>query len=356
MAQPDSQRWTSVIFAVASLALAVGLVVALGGGSLHARAGNLRVSASTVPALYVMHHKTEPGRAYLVSRRASTVRRSRQSQPGKKRQLLSFDVPEAPGQLGYVALHKRHGVTVLLPIAAVPDWSCPLLHSFGAAKVPSWPLARVELRQLHVNRVYAGLYLFVELPHDRTTAQGGDGTLRQILAVTAKGASRMSTRFDDGMGTLIGRVILGKFPLRQRPPQTVRYLQHACGHPATQAFVLDGKAPWLARRSPLPFDLAELYTRAQGTPAAFVADTRFARWLQRPDPDGEAPRPAWTPRARAQLAALWQSYLPALAHALVLDAKVRDVPPPSAADVAKRLGAATALGLPLTEPKAEAAP
>ncbi len=95
--------------------------------------------------------------------------------------------------------------------------------------------------------------------------------------------------------------------------------------------------------------LGSLVAAAMGRPAADYADVRGAAWLLRPDPDGAEPSAGWDPDARDELLRAWKRYLPALAAGLVLDARARGLPAPTATELQAHLRTATLSGLPLSE-------
>ncbi len=351
MSAPARPARSPLVAAAVGLLLAVAVMAWAADRQPLARAGNLDIGHAELPALFLMHHRLEAGRAYLVQRRASTMRRSDQKQPGSKRTLLTFRlVPEQ--RESYLLLHKAHPVTFLLPIDALADWSYPLVHAFVASRHPDWPLPQLALHHLHVDRIYRGLYVQLALPHDPTKKQGGDGSVRTLLDVGETGIRRMSTRFEDGPGALMDRIILGQWPEQEPAPPEVRYLQRMREGAVAwseQSFELQRTADGKVRLMPTWWSLGSLFAAAMGRPAADYADVRGAAWLLRPDPDGAEPSAGWDPDARDELLRAWKRYLPALAAGLVLDARARGLPAPTATELQAHLRTATLSGLPLSE-------
>lgn len=351
---PAKTKPPGLLAAVIGLLLAIAVTAVAATQRPLARVGNLDVSESALPSRYLMLHKTEPNAAYLVERRNSTMRRSAQKQPGRKRRLLRFHLAAAQRE-SFVLLHKQVPTTILLPAEALADWSYPFVHAFVRERHPDWPLASIRLEQLHVNRLYRGLYVAIELPHDPTKKQGGDGSLRTLLSVDEGQIHRFDTRFEDGPGALMDRIILGQWPnVAPTPPEVAFLLRLREGQApiAPQTFVLARGETAALQRSPTFVSLSDVFAAAFGRPAGHYDDARAAAWLLRPDPDGEQPSAGWDPSARAELQAAWQRYLPALAAAVVLDARARGMEEPTATALHERLRSAALAGLPLTAPSA----
>lgn len=347
MSEPADKRRPPILATAIGLALAIGLTALAAPSQPLFRAGNIAVSTSSLPTLFLMHHPTEPGHAYLVQRRGSTMRRDDNSQDGAKRTLLTFT--QAPEQRpSYILLNNKLGTVALLPIESLEDWSYPFLHAFIAARHPDWPLAGMRLCQLHVDRLYRGLYVELQLPHDPTKSQGGDGSLRKLLDVHDFGTVRLNTRFDDGSGALMAHLVLGHWPASEAAPSEILFLQRLRleAGDAGSTYVLDAdEKTGKARLSPTWWSLGDLYSAAHGRDAARVEDGRFVAWVVHRDPDGQPPSPSFDDATRAELRRAWQRYLPALVQGLVLDAEVSGRPVPDAETLQRRLHGAWLAGL-----------
>lgn len=347
MVEPSDKRRPPLVAAALGLGFAVALTALAAPTRDLARVGNLNVGSSTLPAMFLMHHPTESGNAYLVQRRGSTMRRDDNDQDGAKRTLLTFRLAPEQRQ-SYLLLNNKLGTTALLPIEALDDWSYPFLHAFIASRHPDWPLAQMRLCQLHVDRIYRGLYVELSLPRDLTKSQGGDGSLRKLLDVHDFGAIRLNTRFDDGSGALMAHLVLGHWPPTELPPSEILFLQRLrleAGDAGT-TYVLDAdEKSGKARLSPTWWNLGELFRGAFGREAARVEDQRFGVWVAHRDPDGQPPTPAFDDATRDELKRAWKRYLPALVQALILDAEATGRATPDAETLQEHLHGAWLSGL-----------
>lgn len=323
-----------------AFAAATLLVVLLANGR-SARTANLDLEASALPASYLMHHGVEPGYGYLVDRRSSTIHRADRGAPGGKRRVMPMRLGEGTGD-GYALVAKRYPTVLLVPLAALQDWSYPFVHAMFAAEHPEWPLAELSMRRLYVDRVFRGIYLQVELPYDKRKKDGGSGELRQLLAVTTQSASRISTRWEDAPGALIEKLAVGRFPQVAKAPAQVAWLASVAGGVDTTV-VLEPGVDGVGRLSPLPISLAAMYRAALGRAPAQVEDARFAtlraaatRAVALPPPDA---------KTQARRDAAYAAYLRALVAGVRLQAAADGVPAPDARRLTARLQVASRLGI-----------
>lgn len=186
------------------------------------------------------------------------------------------------------------------------------------------------------------------MPHDKRKKDGGTGALRLLLGVDDTRATRVTTRFDDGSGALIGQIALGRFPETATPPPAVLFLAGQVAA-SESLYVLDSGEPNQARLSPLPLSLTALFTAAKGRAPAQVEDARFAGW-RTPVRAGATAAVPFDAATLAELRTSWAKYAPALVAAATLDAYARGVEPPTAEALALRLSLAAKLGL-LQQPR-----
>ena len=346
----DHRPWRAWPIPV-GLLLAVAVLLLAGPHVRAARMTNLDVASSRFDDLFVMHHRTEPGMGYLVDRRASTVRRDKRSQQGGKRRL--FTLPsQTPGEPpALVLVDKRLGTDLLVPLLEVTDWAAPLLTAAVAEQLHRADLVSVELPRLrwvnlHVDRVYRGLYLHVPLPVDKRKVDGGSGALRVLLQVVERDAAlgvatptlfRVSTLFDDDSRAYIGAVAAGVLPRLAPQSGLVDWLNQSMRTPY-QTAVLRAAPPARTALYPLPVSLPDLFRRATGRLPAHVEDERAPQVVQPVQGAAiRAPSPETLSALRARISGKKAAFLDALAAAIRLDRHANARPMPDAALVASRL-------------------
>lgn len=340
MRRPLSTARRGLAHAAAAFAAAVLVVVLLADGRA-ARSANLNVEACELPVSYLIHHNVEPGYGFLVDRRSSTTRRDDGDTPEGKRRVLPMRLGEGIAA-GYALVAKRYPTVLLVPLAAVEDWSYPFVHMMFAADHPEWPLAALSLRRLYVDRAFRGIYLQVELPYDKRKKDGGNGDLRTLLAVTTESASRISTRWEDGPGALMEKLAIGRSPKLALAPAPVAWLASAAGGVDT-TLLLDPGEDGVARLSPLPISLAAMYRAALGRAPSRVEDLRFASFRAAASASVALQPPDAATRARRDAA--YADYLRALIAGVRLQAAADGLPAPDAASLSARLQVATRLGI-----------
>jgi hypothetical protein len=228
-----------------------------------------------------------------------------------------------------------------VPVEALRDWSTPYVHAWLRQQFPRAALPEVFWVQLHVDRVYQGVYLKASLPVDKRKKEGGTGALRVVLETDGETTSRINTRFEDGPGVYMAGLATGVFSMPLLPHPSVIWLMGMYGLPTTTLIVAK-EAPYDVSALPFPVALAPIFQRARGRSPAHVQDRRAMRWRQTLAP------PQYVPFNAAQLAELqggWPAWLAALVQGLVLDRKARDLPPLTAVEIAAHLGAMDGLGL-----------
>ncbi len=267
--------------AALALGLSLGLVAWLGPVNRAARLANLDVEASGFANTFLMFHKTERGSGYVVDRRDSTMRRSDRGQPGRKWKLLRITGKDALGDR-WLVQSKRHGkgTVFFVPALSVADWTYPYLYEFVRERNPELALPRVEWTQLHVDRVYQGLYLRVALPFDERKKDGGSGILREILTVQGDRVNVVDTRFDDAPGIYMSAIATGYFPELRVPSARLAWLARKNPLPET-VLLMSNLEPHDLSLLPIPISLPELFEARSGRRPSEVTDERARRWSER---------------------------------------------------------------------------
>ena len=173
-----------------ALGLAILLASVWDPDSPASRISNLDLRDSPFRDTYIIPHRTQDERCFVVDRRDATRRRSDDEQPGRKWKLTRVRGSDGAGDRWMVQSKRRgKGTVFFVPALAVSDWAYPYLYSFVRARNPELELPLIEWTQLHVDRVYQGLYLRVTLPFDERKKDGGSGILREILTVSGDRAT-----------------------------------------------------------------------------------------------------------------------------------------------------------------------
>ena len=341
MTDPRPFRIRDFLAPLGAVALALLLGVLVAPTRSAGRVANLDVTHSRLPEAYLMHHRTEPHMGYLVDRRSSTMRRDRAGQAGRKRRIERVPSGLTDVRDTWLLRSRLLGTVLLVPVEALRDWSTPYVHAWLRQQFPRAALPEVFWVQLHVDRVYQGVYLKASLPVDKRKKEGGTGALRVVLETDGETTSRINTRFEDGPGVYMAGLATGVFSMPLLPHPSVIWLMGMYGLPTTTLIVAK-EAPYDVSALPFPVALAPIFQRARGRSPAHVQDRRAMRWRQTLAP------PQYVPFNAAQLAELqggWPAWLAALVQGLVLDRKARDLPPLTAVEIAAHLGAMDGLGL-----------
>ena len=337
------------------MALAILLAAAVDPGSPASRVSNLDLSESPFRDSYIIRHKTQADRCFVVDRRDATWRRSDDNQPGRKWSCLSFPAGEAGSPLSWFVHSKRKGSVFFVPVQDVADWRYPFLYAFvrdlensdssdssdSADAAPRLPI--VEWTQLYVSRIYQGLYLRVELPFDLRKKDGGSGVLRDLLVVEGNRVSTMDTRLDDAPGVYARSVAEARLPELSAPSERLAWLAARAPTSGT-TLLMSNQPPHRVRLLPLPISLTALHRAKTGRAPASFLDDRVERYSRGAWRDRTSGAPPFEPAERAEFERGFQAYVAALAQALALDASARGVSPPSAQQL-KRLAALSDLQL-----------
>ena len=227
-----------------------------------------------------MLSKTRPERGYLVDRRDSTVRRSRKNFPGR-----SYRVTRSPGESGlggpdhWLLRSKRLGTVLLVPVDIVEDWTLPFAYDFVRRERPDLDLPRVRWTQLHVNRVYRGLYLRVELPHDPRRKDGRVGELRELFLLRGDELRSLDTRFDPAARRRVEAIAAGRFPSLDPPDPMLAWLSLR-GREDGMTFLLSEDEPARLVALPLPFSFVGEAERHLAAVLPVTRDERHHRWAE----------------------------------------------------------------------------
>jgi outer membrane protein assembly factor BamB len=238
---------------------------------------NLRLDQSGLPTTYLVFGKKNRNDCHVVGRRAATMRRSDNTQPGRKWDCRSF----TGGSGGRIWLIKSkrigEGTVFLVPALDVPDWTFPYLYGFVRTHRPDLELPRVSWIQLYTDRLYQGLYLWMELPFDKRKKDGGSGILRELLTVQGNRLSVVTTRFTDTRNLYLKALADGILPALNPPTPELAWLARRTGTEDT-TFVMSNEAPGNLSLLPLPVSLAELYRLNNGRSAFMFRDSRYHQW------------------------------------------------------------------------------
>jgi hypothetical protein len=327
------------------LGAAVVAVLIFAGRSPIDRVYNLDLENPGISDTYLILHRREADRCFVVDRRDATRRRSDDRQPGRKWQCHRMAKPG--GQLPTWLLQskrKRKGTVFLLPVSDVPDWSYPFLYDFVRKHREALELPKVEWTQLFVSRLYQGLYLSVALPFDLRAKDGGSGVLRELLLVDGERVSVVNTRFEDVRGVYAQSLAAGEPPtLGPQPAPLVWLGLHSQKSDVT--FVMSTGAPYDLRLLPLPVSLVPLFELRYGRKPISFEDERHLAW-QRAWRSGADPlAPPFDAAELSQMRSEFESYSRSLRRALAVDAQRRDIGDARlAARLASRQSATAGLG------------
>jgi len=334
----------------AGLCLAVASALVLLCGNLQTeRVYNLDLSNPGIGDTYLIPHRSEADRCFLVNRRDATMRRSDDNQPGRKWQCyrMTADASETPTWL-VQSKRKGKGTVFFVPVRDVPDWSYPFFYDFVRKARPELELPAVEWTQLFVNRLYQGLYLRVALPFDERKKDGGSGVRREILSVDGGRASVLNTRFEEVRGLFNEAVALANLPVLGSQPAVLVWL--ALENDAAEvSFLMSASAPHDLRLLPLPISLPRLYELHTGHPPLRFEDERYRAWEEGWRPSGDAISPPFDESETAELRSAFESHRVAFARALAADAQRNQAGALYARSLPDRQRAALDLGLAIVE-------
>jgi hypothetical protein len=243
------------------------------------RTSNVDLRVEGISNTFLMLSKTRPERGYLVDRRDSTVRRSRKNFPGSSYRVTRSAGEAVPGHLPHWLLRsKRLGTVLLVPVEVVADRSLPFAYDFVRRERPELDLPRVRWTQLHVNRVYRGLYLRVELPRDPRKRDGRQGPLRELFLVRGDELRCVDTRFDPAARRQVEAIAAGRFPSLDPPDPVLAWLSLRASD-GGMTFLLSGEEPGTLTALPLPLSLSDEAERHLAT-LPVTRDERHRRWTQ----------------------------------------------------------------------------
>ncbi len=337
--QPIRARDLLAPLVAVGLALILALLVAPTRSA--GRVANLSVTSSLLPHAYVMRHRSESDMGYLVERRSSTLRRDRAGQAGRKRRVEKVPANVADVRATWLLRSRLLGTVIFVPVEAVPDWSLPYVHAWLRDEMPGAYLPEVRWVQLHIDRVYQGVYLKVALPVDLRKKEGGSGNLQSILETDGRRVSRLNTRFEDAPGGFMEELAAGPVPIPRLPLPVIAWLAAMYNLPV-KTFIMTAERPRGLYIMPLPVALGPIFERARGRRPAHVEDERFKRWIEAAAVSSDSPFDS------EQMAALqdgWSTWLTALVEGLILDRQARGLAPPDATEITAHLGALDGLGL-----------
>lgn len=318
-------------------AVALGLAILLASlwdpSSPASRISNLDLRDSPFRDTYIILHRTQDERCFVVDRRDATRRRSDDEQPGRKWNCVRIPgrTAGAPDTWFVRSKHKGKGSVFFVPAADVADWGYPFLYEFvreleEAAGAP--PLPAVRWTQLYVSRLYQGLYLRVQLPFDLRKKDGGSGVLRELLVVQGDRVSTVDTRFDGAPGIYAESVAAARLPELASPSRRLAWLADRAPTPGT-TLVMSNEPPHGVRLLPLPISLLDIYRAKTGRSPASFLDERLRRYSRGAWAEGASGSLPFDASQRTELEHRYADYADALARALVMDALVREVPPPA---------------------------
>ena len=304
------------------LLVAIALTILVPSDSTLSRVGNLRLEDPVFRDTYLVMHRQESNRCFVVNRRDATIRRSNDKQPGRKWRCYRIDGTTAEPLPTWLVQSKREGkgTVFFVPASRVEDWSYPFFYEVARAKDPDVDLPLVEWTQLYVSRLYQGLYLRVDLPFDLRKKDGGNGALREVVSISGDSASIVDTRFDDAPGIYADAVAAGVFPKLERPSGPIAWLaEHASTRGTT--FLMSNAGHSEVSLLPLPVWLPELFKERYGRSAKTFRDRRFERlsdgaWRQEAEDSSQ-----WTSTPKVREA--FSAYEKGLRHAFQIDGLAR---------------------------------
>ena len=331
----------------AGLCLAAAIVLVLLSSRPAERVYNLDLSDPGIGDTYLIPHRTEVDRCFLVNRRDATMRRSDDNQPGRKWQCYEMAGAHS-GRPTWLVRSKRKGkgTVFFVPVRDVSDWSYPFFYAFVRKARPALELPKVAWTQLFVNRLYQGLYLRVALPFDARKKDGGSGVLREILSIEGSHLSVVNSRFEEVRGLFNDAIAQANPPILGPQPAALVWLAVENDTPDL-SFLMSRRAPHDLRLLPLPISLPRLYQLHAGHPPVRFEDARYLDWAKDWRPTADAPPEPFDAEEMAALRDGFDDYASAFVRALHADAERNDESERIAALMAKRQGTARGLGLSL---------
>ena len=316
-----------------ALTLAILLVGVWDPDSPASRITNLDLSDSPFRDTYIILHRSQDERCFVVDRRDATRRRSDDSQPGRKWTCVNIPGRAAGAADTWLVRSKRKGKgsVFFVPALDVADWSYPFLYEFVREleeRAAAPPLPAVSWTQLYVSRIYQGLYLRVDLPFDLRKKDGGSGVLRELLVVQGDRVSTVDTRFDGAPGIYAESVAAARLPELAPPSRRLAWLAARAPTPGT-TLLMSNEPPHGVRLMPLPISLPAIYRAKTGRSPASFLDQRLQRYSHGSWRDGASERVPFDASQRAELERRYEEYADALARGLVMDSLVREIPLPA---------------------------
>jgi hypothetical protein len=324
-------------------ALALASLLPLAADTTATRLSNLALEESGLAEAFVVLIESEPGKCFLVDRRDSTIRRSAQNEPGRKRNCTPFRGPAATLESWFLQ-SKNAATTFLVPVDEIEDWAYPLVYRFVRQQYTTLNLPRVEWVQMYVSRHYQGLYLQVDLPFDTRKRDGGSGIRRELLTVRGDELSRVDTRVQDYGEAYRASVVKGEVPAFDRPAPILGWLARRSPTGGV-TMLMTSEPPYRLSLLPLPISLPRLYESMYGRVPDTAVDERYGKlvdeWSQSPP---EAP---FTPAERDAFDAQFRSAAASFVKGLQLHATLHRTTQSLMSELPKRLegGADLALNL-----------
>jgi hypothetical protein len=326
---------------------AAALLVLLCGNLPTERVYNLDLANPGIGDTYLIPHRSEPDRCFVVARRDATMRRSDDNQPGRKWQCYRM-AGEADGSPSWLVRSKRKGkgAVLLVPVSDVRDWSYPFLYAFVREHRSELELPKVEWTQLFVNRLYEGLYLRVSLPFDLRKKDGGSGVLREVISVEGAGLSVINTRFEEVRASFNEAIAVAVPPVLSPQPGALVWLALANDAPEV-SFLMSPTPPHSLRLLPLPISLPRLYALHSGRDPVRFEDERYRGWETGWKPRGSAARQPFASAEAAAMKAAFDVYRSSFLRALSVDGQRNERRELHEGSLPARQRATQSLGMPL---------
>lgn len=326
---------------------AAALLVLLCGNLQTQRIYNLDLTNPGIGDTYLIPHRREPDRCFVVNRRDATLRRSDDNQPGRKWQCYRM-VAEPGATPTWLVRSKRKGkgAVFFVPVSDVRDWSYPFLYAFVREHRPSLELPKVEWTQLFVNRLYEGLYLRVSLPFDLRKKDGGSGVLREILSVEGERLSVVNSRFEEVRGSFNESVAVAEPPLLAPQPGALVWLALRNDVPEV-SLLMSATPPRTLRLLPLPISLPRLYELRSGRSPVRFEDERHRGWESGWRPEGASQPQPFDEAELAEMRSEFDAYRSSFVRALAIDGQRNERTEAYERSLPARQWATRELGMPL---------
>jgi hypothetical protein len=243
--------------------------------------------ATSFEESHIVRHRSRAGMGYLVDRSSSTIRRSRGNYGGPPARIdrvaMGAGMPAS-----WVVRSKARGTTIFIPHAAVPDPSGVFDYEFVQREFPGFELPHVCWSQLFVDRIYEGLVVRIDLPHDLRKKDGGTGERRELLSIDDDELTLVDTRFDPDGRLYAEFLSVGAFPELASPEPELCWLDSRRPESPT-TFLLQTSEPATVRLLPLPVSLGAVIANAFEGELPHWYDERFRAWVRASRSEGRQP-------------------------------------------------------------------